>query len=382
VTLDLREVKRYGRQMVMPEVGREGQERLKAGRVLLVGAGGLGSPAALYLAAAGVGRLGIVEFDRIEATNLHRQILYGESDLGRAKLEVARERLAETNPHVEIVPVDARFDASNALEILADYDLVVDGSDNFSTRYLVNDACVLSGKPDVFGSVLRFEGQVSVFAAPGGPCYRCLFPEPPPPGMVPSCAEGGVLGVLPGIIGSLQALEAIKLMLGVGDPLVGRVLIFDGGALSFREISLARSPDCPICSPGAPLTTLVQYEDGCAPPDLETAPSAEAVPFAISPSEVELWRRQRRPFDFVDVRTPREFEISRVEGTVLLPLHELPARFAELDRSADLVVMCHHGIRSAQAVHFLRQQGFERARNLSGGIAAWSRDVDSSVPEY
>jgi len=389
VSLGPAEQRRYSRHLVMPEVGREGQERLAAASVLVVGAGGLGSPAALYLASAGVGRLGLMDFDQVEESNLHRQILFSEADIGQSKVAVAAARLAEINPHVEIEAIAARLNAGNAVETIGDYDLVVDGSDNFPTRYLVNDACVQAGRPDVFGSVLRFEGQVSVFAAPTGPCYRCLFPEPPPPGVIPSCAEAGVLGVLPGIIGSLQAHEAIKLLLGLGSPLVGRLLVFDGIKMKFREIAVPRRPDCPTCAPGTTQKQLVEYEEACVvahPQGREThaaqSRSGEEVPFEISPSEVQNWRDAGRSFSFVDVRMPREFEVASVAGTTLLPLHELPQRFAELDRGQPMVVMCHHGIRSAQAVAFLRSQGFPLARNLTGGIAAWARDVDGSIPQY
>lgn len=381
MSLSQAELLRYSRQMVIPEVGAAGQERLRAASVLLVGAGGLGSPAALYLAAAGVGRLGIVEFDDVDASNLHRQVLYGAADLGAPKLAAAVRRLSDLNPHVEIVPHAERLDVDNALARVGAYDLVVDGSDNFPTRYLVNDACVLTGRPNVFGSVLRFEGQVSVFAAPGGPCYRCLFAEPPPPGLVPSCAEGGVFGVLPGIIGALQAHEAIKLLLGLGQPLIGRFLVFDGLALQFREIALAKDPSCPICSAEPTQTGLVRYEERCEVEAEVPAGAAEA-PFDISPGEAQAARAAGLAPRLLDVRTPVEHSIARVEGAELLPLAELPRRFEELSRDEDLVVMCHHGIRSAQAVAFLRQHGFLRARNLAGGIDAWSREVDDSVPRY
>jgi len=381
MSLTPEELRRYGRHMVMPEVGREGQERLKEASVLLVGAGGLGSPAALYLAAAGVGCLGLVEFDRVEVTNLQRQILYGESDIGRPKLESASSRLAEINPHVEIRAIDERFDASNAIDLVSEFDIVVDGSDNFPTRYLVNDACVLAGRPNVFGSVLRFEGQVSVFAAPGGPCYRCLFPEPPPAGSVPSCAEGGVFGVLPGIIGSLQAHEAIKLVLGIGEALVGRFLVFDGLELQFREVALDKDPECPICSPDPVQQGLVTYDDVCTPePEEETM--TEVLPFDVAVDEVQAWREAGRDFVLLDVRTVMEFGIASIDGATLVPLNELQERLEEFDREAEIVVMCHHGPRSSNAVAFMRHRGFGRARNLAGGIDAWSRQVDSAVPRY
>ncbi len=373
------EVERYGRHLVMPEVGSVGQERLKAASALIVGAGGLGSPAALYLAAAGVGRLGLVDFDSVEATNLQRQILFGSPDVDRRKVEVARERLATINPHVEVEAIDARLDRSNALDLVGDYGVVIDGSDNFPTRYLVNDACVLVGRPNVFGSVLRFEGQVSVFGMADGPCYRCLFPEPPRPGVVPSCAEAGVLGVLPGIIGSLQALEAIKLLLGFGDPLVGRFLVFDGAALRFREIALHKSPNCPVCSTEPSQTGLVEYEDACPEP---VSTTDTAVPFDIAPAELRRWLDEERDFHLVDVRTHREIRIASLDGATVIPLSELPGGLDELDRETTIVVYCHHGPRSRHAVAFLRHRGFARARNLAGGIDAWSREIDSSIPIY
>ncbi len=374
------EIRRYGRHLTMPEVGVEGQERLKEARMLLVGAGGLGSPVGLYLAAAGVGTLGLVDFDRVEETNLQRQVLYGQSDLGRPKIAAAVERLADVNPHVELVSHETRLDSSNALEILADYDLVIDGSDNFPTRYLVNDACVLAGKPDVYGSIFRFEGQVSVFWGARGPCYRCLFPEPPPPGLVPSCAEGGVLGVLPGVIGALQANEAIKLAIGIGEPLVGRLLLFDALKLEFRELALPKSPDCPVCSERPTLTSLIDYERFCG---LSPA-AAEPLPpgFEMAPAELEAALAAGESPLLVDVRTPVEHQISRLERSLLVPLPELPRRLSELDPAAEIVVYCHHGNRSANAVAFLRRQGFARARNLTGGIDAWSLTVDPSVPRY
>ncbi len=373
------EIRRYGRHLTMPEVGVEGQERLKEARMLLVGAGGLGSPVGLYLAAAGVGTLGLVDFDRVEETNLQRQVLYGQSDLGRPKIAAAVERLADVNPHVELVSHETRLDSSNALEILADYDLVIDGSDNFPTRYLVNDACVLAGKPDIYGSIFRFEGQVSVFWGARGPCYRCLFPEPPPPGLVPSCAEGGVLGVLPGVIGALQANEAIKLAIGIGEPLVGRLLLFDALKLEFRELALPKSPDCPVCSERPTLTSLIDYERFCG-----LSPAAAEPPpgFEMAPAELEAALAAGESPLLVDVRTPVEHQISRLERSLLVPLPELPRRLSELDPAAEIVVYCHHGNRSANAVAFLRRQGFARARNLTGGIDAWSLTVDPSVPRY
>lgn len=375
-------IARYARQMVLAEVGTAGQQRLAQASVLVVGAGGLGSPAALYLAAAGVGTLGIVDFDRVELSNLHRQVLFGDADLGREKAPVAARRLAELNPDITIEPLTERLQESNVRQTIERYDVVVDGSDNFATRYMVNDACVELERPDVFGSVLRFEGQLGVFALPDGPCYRCLFPEPPPPGVVPSCAEGGVLGALPGVIGSLQALETIKLLLGAGEPLVGRLLVCDGLSMRFREIAIARDPGCPVCGPKARSERPRAARGEEPTPSTARDQESPEVPFDITPAEVQSWREKERPFRFVDVRLPREYEIARIEGTSLLPLHELPQRFEELDRDEELVVMCHHGIRSAQAVAFLRQRGFARARNLAGGIAAWSHEIDPAIPQY
>ncbi len=408
--LSSEEIRRYGRHLTLPEVGVEGQKRLKAARVLVVGAGGLGSPLALYLAAAGVGTLGLVDFDTVDISNLQRQILYGASDVGRPKLDVAVERLREINPHVEVVPHRVRLDAGNALDIIGGYDLVVDGSDNFPTRYLVNDACVLAGKPNVYGSIFRFEGQVAVFWGAEGPCYRCLFAEPPPPGLVPSCAEGGVLGILPGVIGALQANEAVKLLLapvaGGVEPAIGRLVTFDALRLRFRELRLAKNPDCPVCSAHPTVTELIDYEAFCGvgseegePESGETGgigesgapagPAGEAedpveLPFQIGPPELARWRDEGRDLVLLDVRTPMEVAICRIDGSRFIPLHELPDRFgelAELEAGRTVVAVCHHGARSAAAVQLLRGHGF-RAVNLAGGIDAWSALVDPSVPRY
>ena len=371
--LNREEIRRYGRHLVIPEIGLEGQEKLKAARVLLIGAGGLGSPAALYLAAAGVGTLGIVEFDRVDETNLHRQILFGASDVGRPKLEVARERLAEVNPFVRVEAHPVRFDLDNALELVGAYDLVVDGSDNFPTRYLVNDACVMTGKPDVWGAVFRFEGQVSLFGAPGGPCYRCLFPEPPPPGTVPSCAEAGVFGVLPGIVGSIQAAEAIRWITGVGEPLVGRLLLFDALAMSFREVRLGKSPDCPVCSENPTQRGLIRYEESCEMPEES---------FDIDVHELARRRAAGEPLELVDVRLEREREIATIDGGTWIPMAEIAERWRELPTDRPVVIYCHSGGRSARVTDFLRRQGLARARNLRGGIDAWSREVDPGVARY
>ena len=377
-TLNQDEIRRYSRHLVMPEVGREGQERLKVARILVVGTGGLGSPVAMYLAAAGIGKLGLVEFDRVEESNLQRQVLFGQSDIGRPKIEVAQARLREINPLIEVTTHPTRIDSSNAMTLLTDYDLVVDGSDNFPTRYLVNDACVLTGKPYIYGSIFRFEGQISVFWGAQGPCYRCLFPEPPPPGLVPSCAEGGVLGVLPGIIGSLQANEAIKLVLGIGESLVGRLLVFDALTVRFREMRLQKNADCPVCSAEPTVTGLIDYEAFCGLDQVES--EADEINITVS----QLQRRQeqgRRPL-LVDVRTPREWQVCRLDGAQLLPLHELTGRWQELDGEQEIVVYCHHGHRSARAVEFLRRAGLKHVRNLTGGIDAWSKEIDPGVPLY
>ncbi len=373
-----REIRRYDRHLIIPEVGVRGQNRLKEARVLVVGAGGLGSPVSMYLAAVGVGKLGLVEFDEVDESNLQRQILYGESDIGKPKLDVALGRLREINPLIELVPHAERIDSSNAMALLEGYDIVVDGSDNFPTRYLVNDACVLAGKPDVYGSIFRFEGQSSVFWGARGPCYRCLFPAPPPPGLVPSCAEGGVLGILPAIIGSLQANEVVKLILEVGEPLIGRLVLFDALQVKFREVKLEKSPECPVCSENPTLTELIDYERFCglAP----ESPQTDTV--NVTPEKLESWLQEGRELQLLDVRTLAEHQTCRLDDSVLIPVQVLPRRFEELDRDAEIVVYCHHGHRSAHAVDFLRRMGFANTFNLAGGIDAWSKRVDPSVPLY
>lgn len=375
--LSREEILRYSRHLLLPEVGVDGQRRLKAARVLAVGAGGLGSPIALYLAAAGIGTLGIVEFDLVDVTNLQRQVLHGTPDVGRPKLDSAAARLADLNPHVVVERHAERLTSANALDLLGRYDVIVDGSDNFPTRYLVNDACVLLGKPLVYGSIFRFDGQVSVFDAQRGPCYRCLYSEPPPPGLVPSCAEGGVLGVLPGIIGSLQALEVLKLVLGVGDPLVGRLVLFDALRLRFRELGLRKDPECPICGPAPTIRALIDYEAFCgigAP----SAPSATE----LDPRALREALARESPPALLDVREPHEYDIVHLEGSTLIPLRELPRRLTELDPRRDLVVLCHHGARSLQAVELLRGAGFSRARSLAGGIDAWAETIDPGMARY
>ena len=369
---------RYARHLVLPEVGVEGQLRLKAARVLCVGAGGLGSPLALYLAAAGVGTLGLVDFDVVDASNLHRQIIHFSGDVGRRKLASAADKLRAVNPHLDLRPFETRLTSENALGILRDFDVVVDGTDNFPTRYLVNDACVLTGKPNVYGSIYRFEGQVSVFAAPGGPCYRCLYPQPPPPGSVPSCAEGGVLGILPGLVGVMQATEAIKLVLGRGESLAGRLLLVDALAMRFRELKVRRDPACPVCGPRRTITRLVDYDALCG--------AGEEVKVSAGVPEVEV-EELRRALDagedlfVLDVREPHEAQICTIGGQ-LLPLGELLRRLGELDRSRDIVVYCRSGVRSAKAVALLRQAGFPRVRNLTGGILAWADRVDRTLRKY
>jgi adenylyltransferase/sulfurtransferase len=360
----------------MPEVGTEGQRRLKAARVLCIGAGGLGSPAALYLAAAGVGTLGIVDLDDVDLSNLQRQILHGTKDVGRKKVDSARERLHDVNPTIEIQPHTERFTSDNATELVAGYDVVVDGSDNFPTRYLSNDVCVWAKKPNVYGSVFRFEGQATVFAPHlGGPCYRCLFPEPPEPGTVPNCAEAGVLGVLPGVIGMLQATEAIKLILGAGEPLVGRLLHFEALKMKFREFNVRRDPNCPVCGETPTITTPIDYEDFCG------TRSNDSVS-AISVSDLKRKIDNGDALMIVDVREPFEYEIARIENSKLIPLSELPDRVEELDRTQEIVALCHTGVRSALAVDFLQGAGFTKAANLAGGIEAWAVEIDPAMPRY
>ncbi len=377
------EILRYSRHLIIPEVGMEGQRKLKAARVLAVGAGGLGAPIALYLAAAGVGTLGIVDFDVVDFTNLQRQVIHGTSDVGRPKLESAAETIHEINPNVRVVPYASKLSSENALEIFRDYDMVVDGTDNFPTRYLVNDACVLTGIPNVYASIFRFEGQASVLALPDGPCYRCWYPEPPPPGLVPSCAEGGVLGVLPGIMGTLQAMEAIKLILGIGQPLKNRVLLFDALQMRFRELKLRKSPDCPICGPNRTIHQLIDYQEFCGIRGAESAPqAADDTMQTVTPSELKQELDSGKDVFILDVREPHEYEICCLEGATLIPLGQVPARIEELNREHDIVVMCRSGARSGKATQFLAQKGFPKVRNLTGGILAWSDEVDPSVPKY
>jgi adenylyltransferase/sulfurtransferase len=379
------EIKRYSRHLIMPEVGVDGQKKLKAGSVLCIGAGGLGSPAAMYLAAAGVGRIGMVDFDVVDFSNLQRQLLHGTSSVGRSKLDSAKDRLHDLNPHVEIDTYETTVTSDNALDLFRPYDVILDGTDNFPTRYLVNDACVLTGKPNAYGSIFRFEGQASVFGTKEGPCYRCLYPEPPPPGLVPSCAEGGVLGVLPGVIGVIQATEAIKLILGIGEPLIGRFLIYDALKMRFRELKLRKDPDCPVCGTHPTVTKLIDYEQFCGiRPEPAATPSTGAAVNEWETTSVDLKKRIDAGDDvfILDVREPNEYQICKIPGSVLIPLGELPRRYAELPKDKDIVAHCKMGGRSAKAMEFLQTVGFKRVKNLKGGILDWIDKVDPSQPKY
>jgi adenylyltransferase/sulfurtransferase len=382
VTLSNDEILRYSRHLIMPEVGMEGQLKLKNAKLLLVGTGGLGAPLGLYLAAAGVGRIGLVDFDVVDFTNLQRQVIHGTKDVGRKKLDSAADRMRDINPNVQIDRYEVALSSENALDILSGYDLVVDGTDNFPTRYLVNDACVLLKKPNVYGSIFRFEGQASVFGYPGGPCYRCLYPEPPPPGLVPSCAEGGVLGILPGMIGIVQATEAVKLILGIGEPLIGRLLLYDALAMRFRELKLRRNPECPACGDHPTITKLIDYQQFCGIPQHEPAPAAGTRDGEIDPVEVKAKIARGDQFVLLDVREPHEYQICNIPQAKLIPLGDLPKRVNELDSAVEIVAHCKSGVRSAKAVDFLRQAGFRKVKNMTGGITAWSDKVDPTVPKY
>ena len=379
------EIKRYSRHLIMPEVGLDGQRKLKQSSVLCIGAGGLGSPAAMYLAAAGVGRIGVVDFDVVDYSNLQRQLLHGTPDVGRSKLASARDRITALNPHVQVDTYETSLSSQNALELFGPYDVILDGTDNFPTRYLVNDACVITGKPNAYGSIFRFEGQASVFATKEGPCYRCLYPEPPPPGLVPSCAEGGVLGVLPGIIGVIQATEAIKLMLGVGEPLIGRFLIYDALKMRFRELRLKKDPECPVCGTNPTVTTLIDYDQFCG-----IAPAAHAAEstggavrdWEITPIELKKKLDAGETPLILDVREPNEYQINRIAGSTLIPLGELPRRYQELPRDREIIAQCKIGGRSAKAMDFLKSVGFANVKNLRGGIVEWIDQVDPSQPKY
>lgn len=374
------EILRYSRHLIMPEVGMEGQLKLKNAKICLIGTGGLGAPLGLYLAAAGIGRIGLVDFDVVDFTNLQRQVIHGTKDVGRKKLDSAADSMTDINPYVQIDKFDVALTSENALQILKDYDIIIDGTDNFPTRYLVNDACVLLGKPNVYGSIFRFEGQATVFAYEGGPCYRCLYPEPPPPGLVPSCAEGGVLGILPGTIGLIQATEAVKLILGIGEPLVGRLLLYDALAMRFRELKLRRNPECPVCGDHPTIHELIDYQQFCGIPAQTAAPAfAEGDIDAI---ELKAKIDRHDPFVLIDVREPHEFQIGRIPTSKLIPLGELPKRLNELNPNDEIVAHCKSGGRSAKAVELLKQSGFKKVRNMKGGILAWSDKVDPTVPKY
>ena len=379
-SLSNEEIRRYSRHLILPEFGMTGQRRIKDGNVLLVGAGGLGSPLALYLAAAGVGHIGLVDFDVVDESNLQRQIVHGTSTLGVRKTESAKRRLADLNPNIEVTTYETQITSENALELMRPYDVIVDGTDNFPTRYLTNDASVMLGKPNVYGSIFRFEGQATVFyPKEGGPCYRCLYPEPPPPGLVPSCAEGGVLGVLPGVIGTIQATEAIKLLAGIGDTLMGRLMLYDALAMRFRELKLRRNPECPVCGEHPSVTELIDYEQFCGivPEPVQTDFSGE-----ITPADTAAWLRGDDPPFLLDVREANEWEIGRIPGAVRISVNELQGRLNELDTAREMVVYCRSGVRSGRAVDMLKAAGFRKVKNMTGGILRWADEVDPSVPKY
>ncbi len=377
------EIARYSRHLIMPEVTLDGQKRIKASSVLCIGTGGLGSPIALYLAAAGVGRLGLVDFDIVDFSNLQRQILHGTEDVGRKKLNSAKDRIKAVNPNVQVDLHDMMFRSENAMQVVKDYDIVIDGTDNFPTRYLSNDVCVLTKKPNIYGSIFRFDGQCTVFAPHlGGPCYRCMFPEPPPPGMVPSCAEGGVLGVLPGIIGVMQAIEAIKLIIGIGDSLIGRLVSFDALKLRFKEFKIRKDPNCPLCGDHPTIHELIDYDQFCGIPQADAEAAKELEVPKITATELKQKIERHDKFVLVDVREPFEYDIARIQGSKLIPLGELPARLSELDSADDIVLQCKGGSRSAKALRILQEAGFRKLNNLEGGITAWSNDVDPTVPKY
>jgi adenylyltransferase/sulfurtransferase len=381
VTLSNEEIARYSRHLIMPEIGMAGQRKLKQGSVLLIGTGGLGSPLALYLAAAGVGHIGLVDFDVVDSSNLQRQIIHGTSTVGMAKTESAKQRLADLNPQIEVTTYETQITSENAFDLLRPYDVIIDGTDNFPTRYLTNDASVILGKPNVYGSIFRFEGQATVFSPKdGGPCYRCLYPEPPPPGLVPSCAEGGVLGVLPGVIGTIQATEAIKLLTGIGEPLIGRLILYDALAMRFRELKLRRNPECPVCGPNPSVTELIDYEQFCGIlPEVANVSTQNE----ITPAELaELLQQPDRPF-LLDVRNPYEVAIASIPGTdLVIPVDQLPERINELDTAREMVVYCRSGARSGRAVDLLKRAGFRKVKNLTGGVLRWSDDVDPTVAKY
>jgi sulfur-carrier protein adenylyltransferase/sulfurtransferase len=382
VELTPQEIARYSRHLIMPEVAMDGQKRLKAAKVLLIGAGGLGSPLGLYLAAAGIGHIGIVDFDVVDFSNLQRQVLHTTRDVGRRKLESAAEHLRAINPEIEVSTFETRITASNAFDLIEPYDVIIDGTDNFPTRYLVNDACVLLDKPNVYGSIFRFDGQASVFYPPQGPCYRCLYPEPPPPGMVPSCAEGGVLGILPGVIGCIQATEAIKLILQKGATLIGRLLLYDALEMKFRELRVRRNPQCPLCGENPTIRELIDYDQFCGIRGQEEGGQELGSQWETTVEELKARRDRGEDFVLLDVRNPEEWQICRISGAKLLPLGELPARIHELDSAHEMVVHCKSGIRSARAVAFLLQAGFRKVKNLRGGITEWARKIEPQMPTY
>lgn len=380
VELSHEEIMRYSRHLIMPEVGLAGQKRLKASSVLMIGTGGLGSPLAMYLAAAGIGRIGVVDYDVVDHSNLHRQVIHGTASVGQLKVESAKARMLDINPDIEVVTYNEPFTSENALEIARPYDVIVDGTDNFPTRYLTNDVSVLLGKPNVYGSIFRFEGQASVFYAKEGPCYRCLFPEPPPPGLVPSCAEGGVLGILPGTIGTIQATEAIKLILGIGNTLVGRLLLYDALSMSFEQVKLRKNPNCVICGPNPTVKALIDYEQFCGVPGHDHEEEATTT-WDITPKELHA-RLQVSPIKIIDVREPHEWDISHIEGAELIPLGQLAGRMNELDSAQEIVLQCKSGARSMRALELLYTAGFRKLKNLKGGINQWAREVDAKLPIY
>jgi adenylyltransferase/sulfurtransferase len=381
VELSHEEIQRYSRHLIMPEVGLSGQKKLKAASVLLIGTGGLGSPLAIYLAAAGIGKIGVVDYDVVDRTNLHRQVIHGSSNVGQLKVESAKARMLDINPDIEVVTYNEPFTSDNALQVAQDYDVIVDGTDNFPTRYLVNDVCVLLGKPNVYGSIFRFEGQASVFYAKEGPCYRCLFPEPPPPGLVPSCAEGGVLGILPGTIGTIQATEVIKLILGIGTSLIGKLMLYDALSMSFEEVKLRKNPKCAVCGPNPTVTQLIDYEQFCGVPGHDHE-EEKATSWDISPQQLADRLKRGEHVKIIDVREPHEWDISHIEGAHLIPLGTLAAHMSELDSAEEIVLQCKTGGRSMKALELLRTAGFRKLKNLKGGINAWAREVDTSLPTY
>src|SRR5882672_7375219 len=382
MALNQEEILRYSRHLIMPEVGMDGQEKLKNASILLIGCGGLGSPLSMYLAAAGVGHLGLVDFDVVDFTNLQRQVAFGTQDVGRPKVEATKDRIGSINPNVKVTTYRSKLTSENVMEIFKPYNIIIDGTDNFPTRYLVNDACVFLHKPNVYGSIFRFEGQATVFWADKGPCYRCLYPEPPPPGLVPSCAEGGVLGILPGTIGLIQATEAVKLILGKGEPLVGRLMLYDALAMKFRELKLRKNSDCPVCGTHPTLTKLIDYQEFCGMPQHEPAPAPGIAEGEIDPVEVKAKMDRGDHFVLIDVREPHEYQICSIPNAKLIPLGDLPKRINELDSADEIIAHCKSGMRSAKAVEFLKQAGFKKVKNMKGGILAWSDKVDPRVPKY